>query len=100
MTIERCGVLTVMALAAALCGSPARAQLPLDPDGLDDKLRGVLPQYFHPTGGNPRVTPLDLPDVFGPGAVLRVGNVHMKVTNWGICGNVFTQLSSASGIPL
>ena len=87
MRFEHRGFLTVMALAVALCASPARAQLPpgmLDPDGLDDKLRGALPQYFHPTGGNPRVTPLDLPDVFGPGAVLRLGNVHMKVTNWGI----------------
>jgi hypothetical protein len=67
----------------------------IDPDGLSlERWRELMPEYFHPTGGNPRVTPMDLPDVFGPGAVLRVGNIHMKVTNWGHCGNLFTQLSS------
>lgn len=34
------------------------------------------------------------PDVNGPGKVLRAGNVRMKVTNWGVLGNPFTNLSS------
>ena len=28
--------------------------------------------------------PADIPDIYGPGAVLTVGNVYMKVTNFGI----------------
>ena len=53
----------------------------MDPDGYDmTKLRAALPEYFHPMG-NDRTRPTDLPDVFGPGATLRVGNVHMKVTD-------------------
>ncbi len=44
--------------------------------------------------GNGRVQPTDVPDIFGPGAVLTVGNIFMKVTNFGFCGNPFTNLSS------
>ncbi len=88
----------LFACAALLAPIAARAQVfpgKVDPDGYDlAKLKAALPEYFHPTGGNGRVQPADLPDVFGPGAVLRVGNVHMKVTNWGHCGNLFTQLST------
>ena len=78
--------LAVMVLAVVLAAPPAHAQElapgKIDPDGYDlAKLRAALPEYFHPTGGNGRVQPADLPDVFGPGAVLRVGNVNMKVTN-------------------
>jgi len=35
-----------------------------------------------------------MPDVSGPGAVLRAGNLHMKVTNFGHVGNIFQNLSS------
>jgi len=38
--------------------------------------------------------PAAIPDIFGPGAVLNVGNVFMKVTNNGIDGNPFTAVSS------
>ncbi len=34
------------------------------------------------------------PDINGPGKVLRAGNLHMKVTNFGFVGNPFTNLSS------
>ena len=34
------------------------------------------------------------PDVSGPGAVLRAGRVHMKVTNYGHVGNIFQNLSA------
>lgn len=40
--------------------------------------------------------PLAVPDVFGPGSVLSVGNVRMKVTNEGILGNIFTTSSDPS----
>ena len=33
-------------------------------------------------------------DIFGPGAVLTVGNINMKVTNAGVLGNPFIQFSS------
>src|SRR6185436_9330380 len=35
-----------------------------------------------------------IPDVFGPGSVLRVGNIVMKVTNAGGIGNLFPAASS------
>jgi len=62
------------------------------------------PQYFsqtdsNGTASNSRIvrgpaTPAAIPDVFGPGAVLTAGNVYMKITNLGLFGNPFTQLSS------
>ena len=80
-----------------LAALPARAQLPpgkVDPDGMTfDDIKRALPEYFAPPGGG-GAQPADIPDVFGPGAVLRVGNVFMKVTNFGHCGNFFTNLSS------
>ncbi len=41
-----------------------------------------------------RQRPADIPDIFGPGAVLTVGNVVMKCTNYGLDGNPFPALSS------
>ncbi|MBK7369009.1 MAG: hypothetical protein IPJ04_14210 [Candidatus Eisenbacteria bacterium] len=38
--------------------------------------------------------PAAIPDIFGPGAVLTVGNVFMKCTNYGFDGNPFTNVSS------
>jgi hypothetical protein len=38
--------------------------------------------------------PAAIPDIYGPGAVLRGGNVFMKITNNGINGNPFFGLSS------
>jgi len=95
---EMLGLLAGLALAVAVAAPHAAfAQPPgkIDPDGLTmDGLRAAMPEYFHPSGSNPRVSPTDIPDVFGPGAVLRVGNVYMKVTNWGHNGNLFTNVSS------
>src|SRR5262245_50655669 len=92
-----------LALAAATCGAlcavplAASAQVwagKTDPDGLTfDKIRQQLPEYFAPR--QPGATGTEaLPDVTGPGNVLTVGNIYMKVTNWGHNGNLFTQLSS------
>ena len=49
---------------------------------------------FAPVGGKRIQRPADIPDIFGPGAVLTVGNVFMKVTNYGLDGNPFTNISS------
>lgn len=69
----------------------------VDPDGLTpEAVRAAMPEYF-PPGGDGRTRPFDIPDVVGPGAVLTVGNVFMKVTNWGHCGNLFTNYSSDPG---
>lgn len=53
----------------------------------------AMPEYFgaDPSGG---LGVADIPDIFGPGAVLSVGNVYMKVTNIGLFGNPYTNLSS------
>ncbi len=53
----------------------------------------AMPEYFgaDPPGG---LGVADIPDIFGPGAVLSVGNVYMKVTNIGLFGNPYTNLSS------
>ncbi len=82
---------------AILLPLPARAQVwpgKDDPDGMTwDKIRAALPEYFGPAG-DLRARPADIPDVIGPGKVLRVGNVNMKVTNFGHVGNFFTNLSN------
>ena len=88
-------------LAAVAClfllAPPVGAQVApgkIDPDGYTfEKIKEALPEYFQSVG-DLRARPADIPDVFGSGAVLRVGNVYMKVTNFGHCGNFFTNLSS------
>ena len=37
------------------------------------------------------------PDVFGPGAVLTVGNIRMKVTNVALLGNIFASSADPAG---
>src|SRR5262245_28794691 len=44
--------------------------------------------------GKGMAQPAAIPDIYGPGAVLTVGNVVMKVTNYGVIGNPFTNISS------
>ena len=55
--------------------------------------RAAMPEYFgaDSSGG---LGVADIPDIFGPGAVLSVGNVYMKVTNIGLFGNPYTNVSS------
>src|SRR5262245_50574582 len=48
------------------------------------------------SGTNRAATPAALPDIFGPGSVLNVGNVFMKITNTGVLGNPFTTSSDPS----
>ena len=56
------------------------------------EFRAAYPELFRPAGDG-RVRPMALPDIFGPGAVLDVGNIYMKVTNFGVIGNPFFGLS-------
>jgi len=44
--------------------------------------------------GGRTATPSAIPDIYGPGAVLNVGNVVMKVSNFGVIGNPFPAISS------
>ena len=78
------------------CGlaAPARARLrPDDPDqiALQSYEREVLARVAANHGA---AKPADIPDIFGQGSVLTVGNVTMKVTNNGLVGNPFTNVSS------
>lgn len=87
----------VAGLLSALLAAPAAAQVwpgKTDPDGLTwDAIKAAMPEYFGPAATG-RAGKAAIPDVFGPGAVLTVGRVFMKVTNWGHCGNLFTNVSS------
>ena len=56
---------------------------------------GLLEPGVHPKGtaapgatGGRVATPSAIPDIFGPGAVLNVGNIQMKITNNGVNGNL------------
>ncbi len=65
-----------------------------DIDGWSDaQIRAAYPEYY-PTSANGRIRPAAIPDIFGHGAVLTVGNIYMKVTNYGLLGNPFTNISS------
>jgi len=58
--------------------------------------RAAYPQLFQNNsgGGGRKATPAAIPDIYGPGAVLNVGDVFLKITNLGLIGNPFTNLSS------
>ena len=81
-------------LALASSAGAQTAPGKVDPDGLTRAdIESILSQA-RPSFGNGRTAPAALPDVDGPGAVLTVGNVFMKVTNWGHLGNLFTNRSN------
>lgn len=90
--------LVVTALAGLM--SPAQARLrETDPEyqGLLEVERLYQVGDFAAKPGDTRARPARpaaIPDIFGPGSVLNVGNVLMKVTNFGLDGNPFTNLSS------
>jgi plastocyanin len=93
----RTATATLLALAAILgATAPARARVDLY-DLLQVARPEAAPAASLPAGSDGpgrRNDPLAVPDIFGPGAVLSVGNVYMKVTNFGILGNPFTATSS------
>src|SRR2546421_4837418 len=88
--------LLLLALGCALAG-PAWARL--QPDEYDEQLlheyqQQVLAQQHGHGSGRGGATPAAIPDIFGQGSVLNVGNFVMKVTNNGWVGNPFTNISS------
>jgi hypothetical protein len=91
----------VLAIGGALAPCPSRAGIPPGKqfsDGasaLDDLNRAYSETFSHTLKGGSQ--PNALPDIYGPGSVLKAGNVVMKVTNIGILGNPFTTSSDPSG---
>lgn len=89
--LKRVGALVLIVVLAAV---PRLALAHLDESDVDyQNLKAALMPDPGPRGGG-RTTPMAIPDIFGPGAVLNVGNVYMKVTNNGFNGNPFTATSS------
>ncbi|MBI5171193.1 MAG: hypothetical protein HZA61_17030 [Candidatus Eisenbacteria bacterium] len=83
-------------LCMAVVAAPAFARLPENDPEWQDILQlqaeyGVGPLAAQ---GGRVARPNAIPDIFGPGAVLTVGNVFMKCTNYGFDGNPFTNVSS------
>lgn len=63
-------------------------------DGMREaEFKAAYPEYF-PVDGSGVTHPSEAPDIDGPGAVLTVGQVQMKVTNLGLFGNPFQNQSS------
>jgi hypothetical protein len=93
----------VAAVVTLLAGAmPADAQQPESQrffkkgnfDGMSEAdFKAAYPEFFGPATAG-RTRPNAIPDIFGPGAVLNVGSVNMKVSNYGFFGNPFTNLSS------
>jgi hypothetical protein len=85
----------LLAVLASLA-SPASARVKDDDQDLLELEREFQVGPFQNTGarGRPVARPADIPDIFGTGAVLTVGNLFMKVTNYGFVGNPFTNVSS------
>ncbi len=87
-------------LALALVGIfavPAWARLrPDDPDQqtLNAYEQEVTARWNAHQAGGRNARPMAVPDIFGQGSVLNVGDVVMKVTNYGVIGNPFTNVSS------
>jgi len=82
------GCLAAMLLPAVVTlglAHPAEAHI----NALEDA--GMQP--ISPTGPQPEAQP----DIFGPGAVLTVGNIRMKVTNVALLGNIFASSADPAG---
>lgn len=100
---RKIGLLPLAALVLGIAPSPAHAimppgKLPLGGgDITSEELDQAYVQSFPQTLRAPGASPTALPDIFGPGAVLRAGNVVMKVTNIGIIGNPFATSTDPSG---
>ena len=82
----------VLGLGVWMVMGPSPAQAQMD-DATMQEYRAAYPEWFA-VPGKGRVRPMDIPDIFGPGAVLDVGNIYMKVTNYAVIGNAFPALSS------
>jgi hypothetical protein len=91
----------LLALLSTLIVAANAWAKPLDPvdaqdlDALQAQLKAhPLPGPVDGPGFFGKAKPAAVPDIFGPGAVLTVGNLQMKVTNYGVLGNPFTNISS------
>jgi len=106
--MERCVGIGGMSRWAVLCLGLAGAMGFAVPAGAGEPRRDVEYEGFRAyeqevqarvqaSAGTRRGTrPLAIPDIFGAGSVLNVGNVIMKVTNNGILGNPFATSSDPS----
>jgi len=90
--------LLCMGLAVAIGGFAMPAAARLRPE--DPEYQGLM-EYEHEVQARVQANasrrgarPLAIPDIFGAGSVLNVGSVIMKVTNNGLVGNPFTNVSS------
>jgi plastocyanin len=99
----RCGgsvarVATVLAALALSVLLPRGAQARAGLDAQEQAVLDSIDQVYQRAQLGPvpvdRSGPLAVPDRFGPGAVLSVGNVRMKVVNYGVLGNPFGNTSS------
>jgi hypothetical protein len=89
----------LLALAAAV--RPALAQDRAAIQAAKQEFEGLTPQslqelrrQYDALVGRGRIRPSAVPDIFGHGAVLTVGKVVQKVTNFGFNGNPFFVTSS------
>ncbi|NOT34199.1 MAG: hypothetical protein HOP12_08535 [Candidatus Eisenbacteria bacterium] len=95
-TIQRgLAVVTLVVALGTLRATPVHARAD---EALLQEFRAAYPEAFgdgqQPIKGRTPNQINAIPDIFGPGAVLTVGNVYLKLTNNGIIGNPFTNLSS------
>ena len=92
-----------LAVIAVLAPAAHAKRPPLNQDGPTMKptflgmsaadLAAAYPDYFK-VGQDGRVQPLAVPNIFRAGDVLNVGKVVMKVTDLGLLGNPYTNLTS------
>jgi hypothetical protein len=87
------GLLMAMAWPASPAAARAR---PGDPEyqAFQEYENEVKAHASASHSGRGGAGPMAIPDIFGAGSVLNVGNLIMKITNNGIIGNPFTQVSS------
>jgi len=86
-----------LAVAIGAFAMPAAARMrPEDPEyqAVMEYEKEVEARVQANQSGRRGAKPLAIPDIFGAGSVLNVGNVIMKITNNGIIGNPFTNVSS------
>ena len=96
--LERFVLFAMVVAATFACVRPAAARFHEDEPEYKD-LQSLMKEfkvgpYAPPPGSAGASQVQDVPDIFGPGAVLNVGDVFMKVTNYGLDGNPFPALST------
>src|SRR6185369_9551189 len=91
------GLASLGALAAALalaCVTPRPAAARIDVEGISQLDSATAVASGASASDGHHAGPLAVPDQFGPGSVLGVGNLRMKIINNGILGNPFTNTST------